>query len=109
LSRWDDSPKLTLLAEEVAVGKEAIETGRLRVNKQTRTREASIDENLLSEHADIERVPIGRQVFEMPSIRQEGDTTIVPIVEEVLHTERRLFFERRRSQDYQATHNRTIS
>jgi stress response protein YsnF len=29
----------------------------------------------------------------MPLIRQEGDTTIVPIVEEVLHTERRLFLK----------------
>jgi uncharacterized protein (TIGR02271 family) len=86
-----EDPKLTLLAEELTVEKEAVETGRLRVSKQTHTREASIDEDLLSEHADIERVPVGRQVFEMPPIRQEGDTTIVPIVEEVLHTERRLF------------------
>ena len=88
-----EDPKLTLLEEELTVGKEAVETGRLRVSKQTHTREASIDENLLSEHADIERVPVGRQVFEMPLIRQEGDTTIVPIVEEVLHTERRLFLK----------------
>jgi uncharacterized protein (TIGR02271 family) len=88
-----EDPKLTLLEEELTVGKEAVETGRLRVSKQTHTREASIDENLLSEHADIERVPVGRQVFEMPLIRQEGDTTIVPIVEEVIHTERRLFLK----------------
>jgi uncharacterized protein (TIGR02271 family) len=88
-----EDPKLTLLAEELTVGKETVETGRLRVSKQTHTREASIDEDLLSEHADIERVPVGSQVFEMPPIRQEGDTTIVPIVEEVLHTERRLILK----------------
>ena len=93
-----EDPKLNLLAEELSVGKEAVETGRLRVSKRTHTREATIDEDLLSEHADIERVPVGRQVFEMPPIRQapirqEGDTTIVPIVEEVLHTERRLILK----------------
>jgi stress response protein YsnF len=41
-----EDPKLTLLEEELTVGKEAVETGRLRVSKQTHTREASIDENL---------------------------------------------------------------
>lgn len=85
-----DNPKLTLLAEELSVEKETVETGRLRVSKQTRTREAFIDEALLREHAEVETVPVGRQISEMPSVRYEGDTIIVPIVEEVLHTERRL-------------------
>jgi uncharacterized protein (TIGR02271 family) len=88
-----DDVKLALAAEELVVGKEAIETGRLRVTKQTRTREAVVDENLLSERAEIETIPIGKQVLEMPSIRQEGETTIIPIVEEVLHTERRLILK----------------
>ena len=88
-----DDPKLTLLAEELSVAKETVETGRLRVSKQTRTREAFIDENLRSEHAEIETIPIGRQIFEMPSVRHEGDTIIIPIVEEVLHTERRLILK----------------
>jgi uncharacterized protein (TIGR02271 family) len=85
-----DNAKLTLLAEELSVEKEAVETGRVRVNKQTRTREVFVDEDLLREHAEIERTPIGRQVFEAPPIRQDGETTIIPIVEEVLYTERRL-------------------
>jgi uncharacterized protein (TIGR02271 family) len=85
-----DNPKLTLLAEELSVGKETVETGRLRVSKQTRTREAFIDESLLRESAEVETIPIGRQISEMPSVRHEGETIIIPIVEEVLHTERRL-------------------
>jgi uncharacterized protein (TIGR02271 family) len=88
-----DDPKLTLLAEEIEVQKEAVETGRLRVSKQTRTREALVDEILVSEQAEVETIPIGRQIFEMPSVRQEGETTIIPIVEEVLHTERRLMLK----------------
>ena len=85
-----ENPKLTLLAEELEVRKEAVETGRLRVSKQTRMREAFVDETLFHEQAVVETVPIGRQIFEMPPIRHEGETTIVPIVEEVLYTERRL-------------------
>jgi uncharacterized protein (TIGR02271 family) len=88
-----EGPKLTLLAEELTVGKEAVETGRVRVSKQTRTREVAVDEDLLKESAEIETVPIGRQIFEMPSVRYEGETTIVPIVEETLHTERRLILK----------------
>ena len=85
--------KLGLLAEELVVGKENVETGRLRISKHTRTREAVVDEVLLHERADVETIPIGRQISEVPPIRQEGDTTIIPIVEEVLHTERRLFLK----------------
>jgi uncharacterized protein (TIGR02271 family) len=88
-----NDPKLTLLAEELSVEKETVETGRLHVSKQTHTREAFIDETLRSEHAEIETIPVGRQIFEMPSVRHEGDTTIIPIVEEVLHTERRLILK----------------
>ena len=88
-----DNPKFTLLAEELEVRKEAVETGRLRVSKQTRTREAFVDESLVSEQAEVETIPIGRQIFEMPAVRQEGDTIIIPIVEEVLHTERRLILK----------------
>jgi uncharacterized protein (TIGR02271 family) len=88
-----DSPALTLVAEELTVGKETVETGRLRVNKQTHTRDVVVAEDLLSEQAEIERIPIGRQIFEAPSVRQEGETTIIPIVEEVLHTERRLILK----------------
>jgi uncharacterized protein (TIGR02271 family) len=88
-----DDAKLTLLAEELSVGKEAVETGRVRVTKQTHTREVAVDESLLRESAEIETIPIGRQIFEMPSVRHEGETIVVPIVEEILHTERRLILK----------------
>ena len=85
--------KLTLLAEDLSVEKEVVETGRVRVSKRTHTREVAIDEDLIKESAEIETIPIGRQIFEMPMVRHEGETTIIPIVEEVLHTERRLFLK----------------
>ncbi len=88
-----DNPKLTLLAEELSVGKETVETGRVRVSKQTHTREVAINEALLRENAEVETIPIGKQIFEMPSVRHEGETTIVPIVEEVIHMERRLMLK----------------
>ena len=82
---------LQLFAEDVSVGKEAVETGRLRVSKQTHTRQADVDADLLREDAIVETVPCGRRIFAMPVTRVEGDTTIIPVVEEVLHTEKHLF------------------
>ena len=34
--------------------------------------------------------PVGRQVTEAPSIRTEGDLTIIPALEEIIHVEKRL-------------------
>jgi stress response protein YsnF len=38
----------------------------------------------------VERVPVGRWIAAPADIRQEGDTTIYPVVEEVLVVEKRL-------------------
>jgi len=37
---------------------------------------------------EVEHVPVDRPIETMPSIRQEGDVTIIPVVEEVLKVER---------------------
>ena len=84
------SETLPLLAEELSVSKETVETGRVRVARQTRKREALIDEDLARERVEIETVPIGTRIDTVPKTRQEGDTTIIPIVEEVLVVERGL-------------------
>lgn len=84
---------LKLFAEDLAVGKETVETGRLHVSKHTHTREADVDEDLTREEAVVETVPKGLRVFAMPVTRVVGDTTIIPIVEEVLHTEKRLILK----------------
>jgi stress response protein YsnF len=45
------------------------------------------------EAVEIERTAIGRPVEAMPAVREEGDTIVVPIVEEVLVVERRLMLK----------------
>ena len=91
----DESGKtvIPLLAEEVTVSKQIVETGRVQVARVTHEREQLIDELLSNETAEIERVRVGQQVDAMPAVREEGDTIVVPIVEEVLVVERRLFLK----------------
>jgi uncharacterized protein (TIGR02271 family) len=88
-----DDPKLDLLAEELSVTKETVETGRVRISARTHEREVLIDENLAHESVEIETIPVGRRIDAVPEVRQEGDTTIVSVVEEVLVIERRLMLK----------------
>ena len=65
----------------------------VQVRTVTREHETFVDETLNHERVQIERIPIGRQVDAMPPVRQEGDTTILPVVEETLVIERRLILK----------------
>ena len=56
----------------------------------TGTREQLVDKELTHVRVEIKRVPIGRAIEVVPSISQEGDTTIIPVVEEIVVVERRL-------------------
>jgi len=88
-----DDLTLRLFAEELVVAKEEVETGRVRISTRTHQRETLVDENLVLERVEIETVPVGLQIDAIPKVRQEGDTTIVPIVEEILVVERRLMLK----------------
>jgi len=88
-----DEATVRLAAEELIVTKEKQVTGRVRISTVTREHEELVDEDLLRERVEIETVPIGRQIDAMPVVREEGDTTVIPVVEEVVVVERRLMLK----------------
>lgn len=67
-----------------------VDTGRIRVNKRVETTESLVDEPLLRESYDIQRMSVNRIVEEAPKPHYEGDTLVLPILEEVLVVEKRL-------------------
>ncbi|MBI0539572.1 DUF2382 domain-containing protein [Roseomonas sp. KE2513] len=81
---------IPLVEEVLHVSKRTAETGRVRVSLTTETVEETLRETLRSQRTEITRVPVGREVSEVPATRQEGDVTIVPVVEEQLVVMRRL-------------------
>jgi uncharacterized protein (TIGR02271 family) len=81
---------IPLYAEEMSVTKENRETGRVRITTVTRKREELVDELLARERVEVETVTIGKPIEAIPPVRNEGDTIVVPVVEEILVTERRL-------------------
>jgi uncharacterized protein (TIGR02271 family) len=90
VERPRDAATLQLVAEELSVAKENRETGRVRISTHTYEREALIDEDLARERVEIETIPIGRRINTVPQVRQEGDTTVIPVVEERLVVERQV-------------------
>src|SRR5271166_6697524 len=81
---------IPLYEEQATAAKRRVVTGQVQVSTVTREHEQVIDEMLAREQVEIERTPINKQVEGMPAIREEGDTTIIPVVEEILVVERRL-------------------
>ncbi len=65
-------------------------TGRVRVAVKTEEESVTLEATLRHRHVEVRRVPIGREVEEVPPVRQEGDTVIVPVLEERLVLIRRL-------------------
>ncbi len=79
-----------LYEEELSIAKRVVETARVQVSRVTHDRQQIVDELLQCEKVEVERVPMNQSIEAMPSIRQEDDVTIIPVVEEVLTVERRL-------------------
>ena len=82
---------MPLLAEALVVARRRTHrTVRVTTVTHEHEHEQFVDEALTHERVEIERVPIGRTVEAVPPIREEGDTTILPVVVEVVVVERRL-------------------
>ncbi|HEX8257880.1 MAG TPA: DUF2382 domain-containing protein, partial [Allosphingosinicella sp.] len=67
-----------------------VEAGRLRVRVSVDEREERVPVTLTHDEVVIERVPKNIPLSELPSVRLEGNTTIIPVVEEVVVVEKRL-------------------
>jgi uncharacterized protein (TIGR02271 family) len=81
---------LPVVAEEIVTGTRTVERERVRVTTHTEMRDVDCEAIRAHDDVDIQRVPVGREIDEAPQVRVEGDTTVIPVVEEVVVVERRL-------------------
>jgi uncharacterized protein (TIGR02271 family) len=81
---------IPVAVEELALGKQLIERERVRVLTRTEVHDVDLDAVRKRDDVRIERVLVGREIATPPQVRVEGDTTIIPVVEEVVIVERRL-------------------
>jgi uncharacterized protein (TIGR02271 family) len=86
-----EEPHVIALAEEqVTVGKRRVARASVRVKKRVNETRELVDFPLLKERVEVRHVPVGRWVDGPASVRQDGDTLILPVMEEVLVIEKRL-------------------
>lgn len=86
-----DEQVLPLAHEELGVTKQLVEEGRVRVRRSTRRRTKTVTAPLVRQVVEVTRRKLGRYVDAMPPIRREGDTLVIPLVEERAEVVRRLF------------------
>jgi len=105
-TRQDES--IPIVEEDLRVDKKDVVTGRVRVRTETDTVEELAHASLDSETVEVQRIPCDRIVDTVPSVRTEGDVTIVPVVEEIMVVEKRLVLKeelhirrRRTSKDFE--------
>jgi uncharacterized protein (TIGR02271 family) len=81
---------IPVIQEQATVRKRVVETGKVNVSKQVREYEEIVDIPHVHEEVKVDRVPVNQFVEAAPEVRTEGETTIIPVLEERYVVEKRL-------------------
>lgn len=82
---------IPVVAEQLEIARRVVEYGRVVISKRVdQHREVVTVDPLLREEIQVERVPRDQLLAEEPSPHYEGETLVLPVVEEVLVVEKRL-------------------
>lgn len=90
MARQEEVAAIPLVEERVSIEKRQVEASRLRVRIAVGEREERVPVELTHEEVEVQRVPKNLPLTELPSVRLEGNVTIIPVVEEVVVVDRRL-------------------
>ena len=79
-----------VMEEQAHINKEVVENAKVRIVKKVHEEEATVDVSTRNEAVKVERFPMDKYVDAAPAIRYEGNTMIVPVVQEVVVVQKRL-------------------
>lgn len=86
-----ENVRIPIVEEQAHITKRSAKTERVTVRTTVGEERVVVRDEVRHEHVEVTRITIDREVAEAPSIRTEGDVTIVPVLEERLVVEKRLF------------------
>jgi uncharacterized protein (TIGR02271 family) len=90
-NRPGESRKISVLEEDLQLGIKQKETGRVRAIKKVHEEDLLVSGPVLSDELKVERIPFNQYIDEAPpGIRYEGETMIIPVVEEEVIIQTRL-------------------
>ena len=82
---------IPIVQEEAFVGKRLVDTEHVRVRTTTAEEQVVVRDSVISDRIDIKRVTVDREVDRAPDVREVDGVTIIPVLEERLVVEKRLF------------------
>lgn len=77
-----EEERIPLVEERIAIERRMREGRSVSVTTRPVTEEVTVREPVMREEVTIERVPVGAVVDRMPAIREDGDLTVIPVVEQ---------------------------
>ena len=93
LSKTGDATVIPVIQEEAHIATQTTERGRVRITKRVHTQEETVDTPLRQERVQVERVPVEKIVDSPVTMHYDGDTLVIPVMEEVLVVEKRLLLK----------------
>ena len=81
---------IPLVEERLHTAKREVETGRVKVRTLVDEHETIVRDELVRGRVDVQRVAVNVEVAVAPPVREEGDTIVIPVVQEVLVVEKKL-------------------
>ena len=93
LQEAGDATVIPVIQEEAHIAAQATERGRVRITKRVHTHEETVDTPLRQERVQVERVPVAQIVESPVTMHYDGDTLVIPVMEEILVVEKRLLLK----------------
>ncbi|MDT0576727.1 DUF2382 domain-containing protein [Croceicoccus sp. F390] len=73
---------IPVVEERLVLDRQVIDGATVTVTTRPVTNNVAVREELRQETVTVERVPINRVIETVPQIREDGEVTIIPVVEE---------------------------
>ena len=86
----EDTPALHVFQEKVNIDKKTVVSGKVVIQKKVYEEEEIVAVPVAHEEVEIKKVAVNKYVETAPGVRHEGDTTIIPVIKEVLVVEKKL-------------------
>jgi len=87
-SRREDT--VPVIEEEVVTGTRKVKTGSVRIHKKVERTRRSVDVPVARDTVEVTRRPINQVITDIPQVREQGDTLIIPVLEEEIVVSKRL-------------------
>lgn len=80
---------IPVVQEQLIIDKEVVETARVHIRTRVHEEEATVNLPVAAEHYEVRHVPVDKVYQVAPPVRYEGDTLVVPVIEEIVVVEKR--------------------